>query len=259
MKKLLIAIVLLTGLSFGACDLLDDVDTGLSEAEIVEGLKTALTVGTDTSATTLNSTDGYYKDEIVKILLPPEGQVMYEYVDALESYLGSDYIENTVLRINRAAEDAASEAKPIFANAITDMTINDGMNILQGKSPDGAKADFDSTAATAYLRVKTYDQLVGAYAPKIDHSLDQAIVGNVSANDAWNECTYYYNTYVTLFNNEDPIDVSLGEYATGKALDGLFFKIGEEEKEIRKDPYKWALDILNKVFGFVYEEQNTSE
>lgn len=254
MKKILIAIVTVLSINFAACDLLGDIEDGLSEEEIVQGLKTALNVGTDTSTTVLNATDGYYGDNLVKILLPPEGQVMYDYIGVLEGYLGSDYVDNTVLRINRAAENAASEAKPIFGDAITEMTIEDGLNILQGKNPYGNKSEFDSTAATAYLRYKTYDRLVGAYAPKIDNSLDQDIVGNISANEAWTECTYYYNTYVTIFNGKDPIDVSLGEYTTGKALDGLFYKIGVEEKEIRKDPFKWALDILDKVFGSVYEE-----
>jgi hypothetical protein len=254
MKNIFYYILTAAVLFFSSCEFLENADIELSEEEIVEGLKTALTVGTDTSVTVLHAEDGYYKDEIVKILLPPEGQVMYQYVDMLESALGSDYLENTVMRINRAAEDAADEAKPIFVNAVKNMTIQDGMDILQGKSPDGSKAEFDSTAATAYLRVKTYNELVGAYAPKIDHSLDQPLVGNISATHAWNEATTWYNTLVILSDVEEPINVSLGEYTTGRALDGVFFKIGEEEKKIRKDPYQWGLDILNKVFGYVYEE-----
>jgi hypothetical protein len=255
MKHIFYSILTAAVLFFSSCEFLENADIELSEEEIVDGLKTALTVGTDTSVTVLHATDGYYKDEIVKILLPPEGRVMYDYVNQLENYLGSGYLDNTVLRINRAAEDAADEAKPIFVNAVKNMTIQDGMNILQGKGSDGSKAEFDSTAATAYLRVNTYSELVGAYAPKIDHSLSQPLVGNVSATKAWEECTFYYNTYVILFNGEEPIEASLGEYTTGQALDGVFFKIGEEEKKIRKDPYQWGLDILNKVFGYVYEEQ----
>lgn len=252
MKKLFYAILIALAASFGSCEMLEGLDTELSEEEVVEGLKTALNVGTDTSVTVLHAKDGYYKDEIVKILLPPEGQVMYDYVDELETSLESGYLENTVMRINRAAEDAADEAKPIFADAVRNMSIQDGMNILQGKSPDGAKAEFDSTAATAYLRVNTYDQLTDAYAPKIDHSLSQPLVADISATQAWDESTGYYNLLVPP---DDRINVSLGEYTTQKALDGVFFKIGEEEKKIRKDPYQWGLDILNKVFGYVYEEQ----
>ncbi len=255
MKNFFLLIISILIINHSACDLLEGVDGQLSNEDVIEGLKTALNVGTDTSSTKLNATNGYYRDEIIKILLPPEGQVMYQYVDQLEGYIGSDYVENTVMRINRAAESAAAKAKPIFGNAIREMTIADGMNILQGQNPYGNKSEgFDSTAATAYLRHKTFDNLVQAYAPSIDNALDADLVGNVSANDAWEKCTYNYNRYITLLNGEDPIEVSLGEYTTQKALDGLFFKIGEEEKEIRKDPYKWAIDILNKVFGYVYKE-----
>lgn len=252
MNKIWISLLIVPLFVFGACDLISGLeDAELTEEEIVEGLKTALNVGTDTSVTVLNATDGYYKDEIVKVLLPPEGEVLYEVIEQIEDILGQDYLENTVMRINRAAEDAASEAKPIFVGAVRDMTIQDGLNILQGVSPTGEKVDFDSTAATAYLRLKTYDQLVVAYAPKIDNSLDQDLIGNTSANDAWDECTAIYNALVFP---DDGITVSLGEHTTTKALDGVFYKIGLEEKKIRKDPYAWALDILNKVFGSVYQE-----
>jgi hypothetical protein len=238
-----------------SCDLLNNVDDALSDDEIVQGLKTALEVGTDSSATVLSAVDGYYGDDLVKILLPPEAEPMLNYVSIIESIAGSDYVENTIKSINRSAEDAASEAKPIFVDAITGMSIQDGLNILQGKSSN--KSDFDSIAATNYLIANTYTSLVGVYAPKIDAALevDQLGIG-FTTNELWNSIVFAYNLGVSTFLiNEEPIDdnLTLGEYSTGKALDGLFFKIGEEEKKIRKNPWDWALDIIHKVFGSVHE------
>ncbi len=248
---LIISIALIINMT--SCDLLEGVsDDNLSKEEIIKGLKTALNLGTDTASTTLNHKDGYYKDELVKILLPPEGKAMYDAVNTLETVLGSGYIENTVKRINRAAEKAAVKAKPIFKDAITNMSITDAMTILQGQNPSNPTRGFDSTAATGYLKSTTYTKLVEAYSPEIDHTLDEKLVGNVSANQAWQEGTKYYNSYLSMPGDE--IEVPLGQYTTQKALDGLFFKIGNEEKKIRKDPFKWSLDILNKVFGAVYKK-----
>ena len=157
-------------------------------------------------------------------------------------------VDDVILRINRSAENAAKDVKPIFVDAITSMTIEDGLNILNGVST--SKVEFDSTAATSYLRAKTYNSLFNLYEPKIGTALDQKIVGDVSTNDAWYLLTGNYNA---ICNPGDEVETELGAFATSKALDGLFYKVGEEEKKIRKDPYKWALDILQKVFGSVME------
>jgi len=253
MKKIIILFIGFTILMFSSCDLLED--SSLTEEEIVKGLKTALELGTDTSTTVLSAVDGYYKDEAVKLLLPPEGEKMLNYISIIETIAGSGYVEQTIKSINRSAEDAAKEAKPIFINAITGMTIQDGLNILQGNSGNGA--DFDSTAATNYLISKTYTNLVDVYAPKIDVALDKDLLGKgASANELWTILVTAFNTAVTLnLINDDKIDseLTLGEYATGRALDGLFLKVSDEEKKIRKNPYEWALDIIQKVFGSVYE------
>ncbi len=251
MKKyfyiLAIGVVFLTT----SCDgLFNNVSDGLSSDEVISGLKTALNAGTDSSVNILHASDGYYKDAAVKILLPPEGQVLYKYTSQIESVIGSNYLEQMVLRVNRAAEDAATEAKPIFVDAITSMTFEDGLNILNGKTP--GIAAFDSIAATTYLKSKTYTALVALFAPKIDVSLNKPILGGVSANEAWKTATGYWNTYIVIFG-EAPINGTLGEYTTGKALDGLFYKVGLEEKKIRKDPMKWASDIIQKVFGSVFK------
>ena len=254
MKTKIFISILISIFIFSSCELLNDADdNGLSESEIIEGLKTALNVGTDTSVTILNAQDGYFKDEIVKIFLPPEADPVFDYINSypiLAELAGlSGMIDDAVLSINRAAEDAASEAKPIFVDAIENMTVQDGLDILKGKTP--AKADFDSTAATVYLKTNTYNSLVTAFAPKINISLDKKLVGDYSTNELWLNLTSAYNLLVT---QDEQINSNLGEYATEKALDGLFYKVGLEEKKIRKDPFQWALDIIQKVFGYVFEE-----
>ena len=146
---------------------------GLSNEEIVQGLKAALQVGTDTSVTTLNAQDGYFADLAVKILLPPEADVIYDQLSSIPG--GSLLVDNTIKTINRAAEDAAIQAKPIFLDAITNITIADGVNILFG----------DDTAATHFLRVNTYTNLQAAFQPQISTSLNKDIILGISAEDSY--------------------------------------------------------------------------
>jgi hypothetical protein len=232
---------------------------GLSGSEIIEGLKTALLVGTDTSVSVTSRLNGFYKDEAIKILLPPEAQKIYANKNnALFRIAGLDKkLEDAVLAINRAAEDAASQAGPIFKNAITGLSISDGYSILKGKNPATPSQSelFDSTAATGYLRSTTYIQLRDAFSPKINVSLDKALVGKYSPNQIWNTLTSSYNSIANKSMGliEPVATTNLGQYVTGKALDGLFYKVAVEEKEIRKDPGKWAKtavgNILKRVFG----------
>ncbi|WP_346859461.1 DUF4197 domain-containing protein [uncultured Draconibacterium sp.] len=131
-----------------------DTEAPLSQNEIIAGLKEALVTGTNNSASILGATDGYYKDELVKILLPPEADIIVENAGKIPG--GQKLIDDVLLHINRAAEDAVSEAKPIFVNSITSMTISDGIGILKG----------NDNAATEYLHKTTYDQLFELYRPK---------------------------------------------------------------------------------------------
>lgn len=249
MKKIsLFILIALFPLLFTSCDLLDGLTDSLSEEEIIKGLKTALELGTDSSVMELNSTDGYYKNAIIKILLPPEAAPILEKIDKIPG--GTQKVEDVILRLNRSAEDAVNEAKPIFIDAITSMTIEDGLNILNGVSSD-SKSAFDSTAATSYLMAKTYNGLFSLYQPKIKTVLDKKLVGDYSTNESWDLLTTVYNDLVPP---DQKVNTVLDEYATGKALDGVFYRIGLEEKKIRKDPFQWALDILDKVFGAVYVE-----
>lgn len=241
MKKLLFAGIILSALTI-ACtkEEIDSVldDGQLSNEEIVSGLKEALTVGTDSSSTMLSKQDGYFKDLAVKILLPTEANAVYNNISKVPG--GQTLLDNTILAINRAAEDAATEAKPIFVNAITSMTIGDGLSILQG-------AD---TAATSYLKGKTYDPLKEAFQPKISNSLSKPIVLGISAESSYSNLISAYNTASLGGILFDQITTnSLSEHVTRKGLDGLFLKVAEKEKDIRSNPLEQVTDLLKKVFG----------
>jgi len=214
---------------------------GLTEEEIIEGLKEALKVGTDTSSTKLHKENGYYMDLTVKILLPPDAHGVLEHQnDPLLQAVGIDQkIEQLILTLNRSAEDAAIEAKPIFVNAITTMTITDARDILYGTD----------TAATVYLKNKTRSQLFSIFLPKLQNSLQKPLVAGMSAYEAWNQLKAVYNPLCNPLTGWKPITSSLDTFATNKAMDGLFLKISEEEQQIRKDPAARVNDILRKVFG----------
>lgn len=213
----------------------------LTQTEIIAGLKEALVVGTGKSVDILGVTDGYYKDELVKIFLPPEADIIVDNIGRIPG--GDQLLEDVLLRINRAAEDAVSEAKPIFVSSITGMTINDAVGILRG----------EDNAATQYLHRTTYDQLFALYRPKIQTSLDKKLVGNISTAQSWNTLTSKWNevaaTFVGQLAGLKPVNTQLDDYLTGKALDGLFLKIEKEEKLIREDPLARVSNLLKRVFG----------
>lgn len=241
----LILLFVIPFFSFVACEDSDDIneifDDPLTEEEIVEGLKEALVVSTDTSVKIVSAVDGYYGDSIIKILLPPEAQVIQEAAnDPLFSGLGLDQlVEDAILSMNRAAEDAATEATPIFINSITTMTIQDAYEILEGSD----------TAATHYLRTSTSEKLRLLFQPKIDNSLDKELILETSTNDLWDQTTSLYNGVAELVPGWETVDVDLSEYVTVKALDGLFIKVAEEEADIRNDPLARVTELLKEVFG----------
>lgn len=213
----------------------------LTQNEIIAGLKEALVVGTNKSADILGATDGYYKDELVKILLPPEADIIVDNINKIPG--GTQLLEDVLLKINRAAEDAVSEAKPIFVNSVTNMTISDAFGILKG----------DDNAATQYLHATTYNQLFDLYKPKIKASIDKKLIGDISTTKSWDSLTGKWNeiagTMVGQIAGLKKVEVNLDEYLTQKALDGLFMKIENEEKLIRKDPLARVSNLLKRVFG----------
>ncbi|WP_372933978.1 DUF4197 domain-containing protein [Mariniphaga sediminis] len=220
-----------------------DEERPLTQSEIAGGLKEALIVGTGKSVDILGITDGYYKDEMVKILLPPEAEIITKNIGKVPG--GEQLLEDVLLRINRAAENAASEARPIFVNSIKSMTISDAVGILKG----------ENNAATQYLHRTAYNNLFDLYRPKIQASLDKKLVGNVSTSQSWNTLVGKWNELAGSVLGQvaglKPVDVSLDEYLTGKALDGLFLKIEVEEQKIRENPAARVTGLLKRVFGSV--------
>jgi hypothetical protein len=201
-------------------------DAPLSNTEIVSGLKEALEVGARNSSSQLSALDGFFKNAAIKILLPEEAQKVEKTLRDVG--LGS-LVDKAILSVNRAAEDAAKSAAPIFVDAITSMSIQDALGILQG-------GDF---AATNYLKSKTTTPLTNAFRPVIEKSLQK-----VGATKYWSDVFTNYNRFATNKINPD-----LTAFVTGKALDGIFYQVGLEEQKIRKDPVARVTEILKKVFG----------
>jgi len=213
----------------------------LTSTDVSYGLKEALKLGSNNASNILSTQDGFYKDELVKILLPPEAQSITNNIKLIPG--GKKLVEKVVLRLNRAAEDAVTEAAPIFVSAITQLTITDAFSILKG----------ENNAATVYLQDKTQNKLRSIFMPKVKASLDKKLVANLSTNESWNILTKNYNNVANSFAgklaNLETVNTKLDEYVTNKALSALFLKLAEEEKLIRKDPLKRVNDILKRVFG----------
>lgn len=203
---------------------------GLSQSDIARGLREALTVGAQNASNRLSTANGFFGDALVKILLPPEAQKVER---TLRNIGMGNLVDKAVLSMNRAAEDAATKAAPIFVNAITSITIQDGLGILQG----------GRDAATQYLKAKTTVALTNAFRPVIDNSLNK-----VNATALWGTV---FNTYNSLPTTRSRVNPDLTGYVTERALNGLFLKIADEEAKIRTNPAARVSDILQKVFGAV--------
>ncbi len=218
-----------------------DTQRPLTQQEVVKGLKQALVIGADSAAAGLSRVDGYFGDEMVKILLPPEADVITQNLSRIPG--GEKLVRDVILRINRSAEDAAKEAGPIFAKAVTNMTIADGFAILRG----------ESDAATQYLKAQTYNNLYKLYQPKIKSSIDKVVVGNISTSESWNTLTSQWNriagSMVGRLADLETVDTDLDAYLTNQALNGLFLKLAREEEQIRNNPLARVTELLKRVFG----------
>jgi Protein of unknown function (DUF4197) len=217
------------------------VPAPLTETEVISGLKEALTTGAKNAAQKLAVENGYYGDQAVKILLPDEAKVIVDNISKLPG--GEKLVEDVILRINRAAEDAAKEAAPIFVNSITQMTISDAFSILKGQD----------NAATQYLRKTTYSQLYSLYKPKMQASTEKKIIGGISTRDSWNTLTGKWNTLANSIAGKvaglKAVNTDLDDYLTNKALNGMFMKVEQEEYKIRKDVSARISPVLQRVFG----------
>ena len=199
---------------------------GLTTDEIAAGLKEALSVGAEQSGKKLSALDGYFGNAAIKVLMPEEAKKVEQ---KLRSLGMGKQVDQAILSMNRAAEDAAKSAAPIFINAIKQMTIQDAMGILKG----------GDLAATNYLKNKTTASLTESFRPVIEQSLKKV------------DATKYWNTVFTTYNqfSKEKVNTDLSAYVTEKALSGIFYQVGEEEKKIRKDPMARTSDILKKVFA----------
>jgi hypothetical protein len=200
----------------------------LSNTEIVNGLKEALSVGTKNASGKLNKTNGFFGNQLIKVLMPPE---LKNVESTLRSFGFNKQCDNLILSLNRAAEDASGKAVPIFVNAITSMNINDGIAILRG----------NNNAATDFLRRTTTAALTQAFRPVIDNSL-----GKVGATRYWKDIFTIYNRLPITKNKVNP---DLTGYVTDRALNGMFVTVAQEELNIRQNPAGRVTDLLRKVFG----------
>ena len=202
---------------------------GLSNDDVINGLKEALTIGTNNSTALASKVDGYYKNPLLFIPFPPEAEKVKERAEALGLKEQTDKFEET---LNRAAEEAAKDAGAVFVNAVKGMSIGDGFTILKG-------AD---NAATQYLQDKTTADLKVKFTPIVQAAIDKV------------ELTKYWNPIITTYNKIPFVEKQnpdLTAYVTDRAMLGLFKLIANEELKIRKDPVAQVSDLLKKVFGSI--------
>ena len=205
----------------------NNAGSDLDEATIAAGLKEALTVGSGRAVATTSQPDGFWGNQLIRIVMPPELTTM---ATTLRTIGFGSQVDAMELSMNRAAEKAAAEAKPVFLNAVSRMTLTDALGILRGSD----------TAATNYFRAQTSDELRARFLPII-----QAKMGEVGLYQQYNQLMTTYNalplTPKSTFNLDD--------YVAEQSLDGLFTMLAEEEKDIRANPAARTTDLLKRVFA----------
>lgn len=206
---------------------LNKTNSGLSSEEIARGLKEALSVGATRSAEKLSAADGFLGNMAVKVLMPEEAKRVES---TLRNMGMGSMVDDAIISMNHAAEEAARDAAPIFVNAIKTMSIQDAAGILKG-------AD---NAATIYLKDRTSAELTKSFMPVIEKALEKT-----GATKHWTTIFETYNKMPLV----KKVNTDLRAYVTEKALDGLFIQVAEEEKKIRKDPAARVSETLKKVFG----------
>jgi hypothetical protein len=202
--------------------------SNLDDGIVVSGLKEALSIGTGNAVSSASMLDGYFKNQMIKILMPEKIQTMANVLGKL-GY--QKQVNDFILSMNRAAEKAAPKAKAYFVNAIKEMSFDDARKILSG----------GDTAATDYFKSKTSEQLFNEFKPVVSKSMNETGVTR-----SYKEMIGKYMSAVPFASMES---LDLDQYVTNKSLDGLFYMVGQEEKKIRTDPAARITDLLKKVFG----------
>lgn len=227
-----ISIISLLAFLFTSCDTLTNLPrttTTITQTEAAQAIREALDQGTGRGIGVLNKPDGFFGNEAYKLFLPADARRIE---NTLRQVGFGSLVDKTILQINRAAEDAVGFARPIFLDAIREMTITDAINIVKGPRD----------AATQYFRQKTTDKLTAAFLPVINSSLEKF------------EATRYYKDLIGTYNNFpttlNKINPDLPSYVAEKAVSALFDQIEKEEVAIRNNPVERTTDILKKVFGW---------
>ncbi len=192
------------------------------------GLKEVLTVGLNNAVDLTGRLDGYFRNEAIKILMPPKLKPL---VRGMQMIGMGKKIDEFVLSMNRAAEKAAPLAKPIFANAIKTINFDDARGLLTG----------GETAITDFFKKKTYDPLAVAFLPPVTESM-----GQVGATKQYNDLVGRFQKIPFASKIET---VNIEEYVVGKGLDGLFYMVTQEEKQMRKNPAARVTSVLRDIFG----------
>ena len=258
-KLTLVATLILFTLPFQQCNMKTVSallgDKPLSESEVIEGLKRALSIGSEKTVEILAKPGGYLNDAAIKILLPPEAANV---IDELQKAPGGPQIYKNALEptvndlvkaLNSSAEEAAKEALPVFKETVTNMSISDAFSILKGEYKSAG-----SVSATRYFQDNTTGKLTDLYKPKVNNALNKPLVSHQSANAIWNKFVTGYdqvasspaNLLLRLQKIQEP---DLSAYVTKKALDGMFNKIAIEEQRIRQNPTLYTDNIIRRVFG----------
>ncbi len=200
----------------------------MNNEEIGSGLREALKLGAKNATQTLSASNGFFGNQLIKILMPPE---VRNIENKMRQFGMGKVVDNAILAMNRAAEDASSQALPILVNAVTSFTIQDGLSILNG----------GNDAATNLLKQRTSPQIAAAFRPVIANSM-----GKYNVEKLWQTVFATYNTLPIIKNK---VNTDLTGYITDRAMSGLFSTIAVEEKKIRLDPIGTGSDIITRVFG----------
>lgn len=243
-KSLIILLIGGAGIATTACDVLNEAATAvleqsstastpkLTNEEVIRGLKEALKVGITNSVDLASATDGFLANPNIRLPFPPDAMKVKE--KALEWGLDGQ-VEKFETTLNRAAENAASEALPIFVDAITSMSLTDGFAILNG----------GNGAATKFLKDNTTTSLYEAFLPKVNEAISE-----VKLTEYWEPIATKYNSAM-IFTGGEKVNADLSDFVTTRAIEGLFIMVEKEENKIRENPAARVTDLLQKVFGSV--------
>lgn len=235
-KVLFVLLIVLLSFTLSHAGVFDDIIKGIgggkaggesNDSTIVAGLKEALSIGTEKAVKNVSRVDGYFGNQIIKILMPEK---IRKVADILGKFGYQKEVDGFILSMNRAAEKAAPEAVSFFGDAVREMTFDDASKILNG----------GDTAATEFFKSKTSEKIYNAFKPVVASAMNEVGVAR-----SYKDMMSRYESIPFVDRQSMDID----HYVTKKALDGLFLMVGEEEKKIRKDPAARVTALLRKVFG----------